>query len=73
MVTEEGYETIKSILLPSGNNGPNLDLAFGVFLGFELPVSDTQLSMRNNEFRDWTYSLVKNNASRVIDTIEKEL
>jgi hypothetical protein len=41
------------------------------FLGFELPVSDTQLSMRNNEFRDWTYSLVKNNASRVIDTIEK--
>ncbi|WP_342674100.1 HamA C-terminal domain-containing protein [Klebsiella pneumoniae] len=73
MVTEEGYETIKSILLPSGNNGPNLDLAFGVFLGFELPVSDTQLSMRNNEFRDWTYSLVKNNASRVIDTIEKRI
>lgn len=59
MVTEEGYETIKSILLPSGNDGLNLDLSFGIFLGFELPVSDTQLSMKNNEFREWAYSFVK--------------
>lgn len=73
IVTEEGYEIIKSILLPSGNHGPTLDLSFGIFLGFELPVSDTQLSMKNNEFRDWAYSFVKNNASRVIDTIENRI
>lgn len=73
MVTEEGYETIKSILLPSGDNGPNLDLSFGVFLGFELSIDDTQLSMKNSEFREWIYSVVQQNASRVIDTIQKRI
>ncbi|MGF6191485.1 HamA C-terminal domain-containing protein [Serratia sp. 2723] len=73
MVTEEGYETIKSILLPSGDDGPDLDLSFGVFLGFELPIDSTQLSMKNSEFREWVHSVVQSNASRVIDTIQKRI
>lgn len=73
MVTEEGYEKIKSILLPSGDNGPDIDLSFGIFLGFELSIDDVQLSMKNSEFREWIYSAVQQNASRVIDTIQKRI
>lgn len=47
MVSEEGYEKIKSILLPSsGDDGPDLDLSFGIFLGFELKIDSSQLSLK---------------------------
>ncbi|UAN65546.1 DUF1837 domain-containing protein [Serratia sp. JSRIV006] len=73
MVSEEGYEKIKSILLPSGNDGPDLDLSFGIFLGFELPVDNARLSMSNKDFRQWVNDYVSQNASRVINTIQRKI
>lgn len=73
MVSEEGYEKIKSILLPSGNNGPDLDLSFGIFLGFELPVDSTKLAMNNREFRQWVNDSVSKDAVRVVNTIQRRI
>lgn len=73
MVSEENYEKIKSILLPSGNDGPDLDLSFGIFLGFELPVDDAKLLMSNREFRQWVNDLVSENAFRVAQTIQRRI
>lgn len=73
MVSEDGYEKIKSILLPSGNDGPDLDLSFGIFLGFELPVDRSKLSMKNKEFREWVNESVKEHASRAVKTIQRKI
>ncbi|EKA4253996.1 DUF1837 domain-containing protein, partial [Escherichia coli] len=73
MVSEEGYEKIKSILLPSGDDGPDLDLSFGIFLGFELKIDSSQLSLKNKEFRDWVNESVKQHATRVVSTIRRKI
>lgn len=73
MVSEEGYEKIKSILLPSGDDGPDLDLSFGIFLGFELKIDSSQLSLKNREFRDWVNESVKQHATRVVSTIRRKI
>lgn len=73
MVSEAGYEKIKEILLPSGNNGPDLDLSFGIFLGFELPVDNSILALKTKEFREWVNESVKEHASRVVKTIQKKI
>lgn len=73
MVSEDGYEKIKSILLPSRNNGPDLDLSFGIFLGFELPVNDSTLSMSSKDFRLWVNSYVSERAYSVIETIKRRI
>ncbi|ELY4215800.1 DUF1837 domain-containing protein [Cronobacter turicensis] len=73
MVSEEGYEKIKSILLPSGDDGPDLDLSFGIFLGFELKIDSSQLSLKNKEFREWVNESVKQHATRVVNTIRRKI
>lgn len=73
MVSEEGYEKIKSILLPSGDDGPDLDLSFGIFLGFELKIESSQLLLKNKEFREWVNESVKQNATRVVNTIRRKI
>lgn len=73
MVSEEGYEKIKSILLPSGDDGPDLDLSFGIFLGFELKIDSSQLSLKNKEFREWVNESVKQHAIRVVNTIRRKI
>jgi len=73
MVSEEGYEKIKSILLPSGDDGPDLDLSFGIFLGFELKIDSSQLSLKNKEFREWVNESVKRHATRVVSTIRRKI
>jgi len=73
MVSEEGYEKIKSILLPSGDDGPDLDLSFGIFLGFELKIDNSQLSLKNKEFREWVNESVKQHATRVVNTIRRKI
>ncbi|GKV99442.1 hypothetical protein PEC301653_24880 [Pectobacterium carotovorum subsp. carotovorum] len=73
MVSEECYEKIKKILLPSGDDGPDLDLSFGIFLGFELKIDSSQLSMKNKEFREWVNDSVKQHATRVVNTIQRKI
>ena len=48
---ENSYEILKKILIPSENDEDlNIDNSFGVFLGFDIPISDDERRVSNSEF-----------------------
>lgn len=49
---EESYSTLKKIIIPSAKEDETyLDYSFGVFLGFDIDVSEEERKQSNSEFR----------------------
>ena len=52
-VSEEMSEILKKILIPTENNeNLNIDNSFGIFLGFDLELSEEEYKCNNQQFRD---------------------
>lgn len=59
-VTEDSFNTLKKMLIPTENDD-NLDIdhSFGIFLGFDLPISEEEQKMKNSDFRTLMYSKIE--------------
>lgn len=73
-VSEESYEILKKILIPTENDeNLNIDNSFGVFLGFELSISDDERRVNNGEFRANILEKIKSSIEEVKPAINAQL
>lgn len=73
-VSEDSYEILKKILIPSENNeNLNVDNSFGVFLGFDISISEDERRVSNAEFRTNMSEKVKSNINKIVPTINELL
>ena len=73
-VSEESYEILKKILIPTENDeNLNIDNSFGVFLGFELSISDDERRVNNEEFRANILEKIKSSIEEVKPAINAQL
>ena len=73
-VSEDSYEILKKILIPSENDeNLNLDNSFGVFLGFDISMSDDERRVSNAEFRTIISEKVKSSINKIVPTINEQL
>ncbi len=73
-VSEESYETLKKILIPTENDeNLNIDNSFGVFLGFEILISDEERRVSNPEFRANILAKIKSSIEEAKPAINAQL
>lgn len=73
-VTDDAYEAIKNIIIPSASEDEtNIDKAFGLFLGFDLPITDEQMRLPNAEFRETVRQQIKDMTESCISSISFQL
>lgn len=73
-VSDESYDILKKILIPSENDEDlNIDNSFGVFLGFDVNISEDERCVSNNEFRNNILEKIKASIIEIIPTINKYL
>ncbi len=66
-VSEDELDLLKKILIPAENDEDlEVDNSFGIFLGFEIPVTDKERQVSNTQFR-------KDIINKVIQTVQKQL
>ena len=71
---ENSYEILKKILIPSENDEDlNIDNSFGVFLGFDIPISDDERRVSNSEFRNNILEKIKTRIFDIVPTINEIL
>ena len=71
---EKSYEVLKKILVPTENDEDlNVDYSFGIFLGFDFPVSDCERRLNNIEFRKKMKQKVEDAINEKIPQINKQL
>ena len=74
VVTEESAEILKKLLIPTENDDNlNIDNSFGVFLGFDIEISDDERKMNHSQFRKHLIDRVKAAVNNHIPTINKFL
>lgn len=58
---ESSYNTLKKIIIPSAKEDETyLDYSFGVFLGFDIQISDEERKLNNSDFRNKIREKIKN-------------
>lgn len=73
-VSDESYDILKKILIPSENDEDlNIDNSFGVFLGFDVNISEDERCVSNNEFRNNILEKIKASIIEITPTINKYL
>ena len=69
---EQSTELLKKLLIPRENDEDlNIDHSFGLFLGFDINITDEERNMKNNEFRIAIYNKVEQAVRCLIPLIEK--
>lgn len=73
-VSEDELQLLKKILIPSQNDEDlEVDHSFGVFLGFDLPITDKERQVCNSQFRTNIIAKVKAAVTEQIETINRHL
>ncbi len=73
-VTEELYQFLKKIILPSAHEDEiNTDNAFGIFIGFDLKIDDDIWILPNTEFRQTVRKLIQEQVKKEFNYIEKKI
>ena len=73
-VSEDEMQLLKKILIPADNDEElEVDNSFGVFLGFDIPITDEERQVSNSQFRTDIIAKVKEAVTKQIDTINSYL
>jgi len=68
------YEFLKKIIIPSAReNSINTDYSFGIFLGFDINISEDELDMSNSKFRNHIREKIKTNILEVTESINRQI
>lgn len=72
--TNEDYEFLKSIIIPSGKDDKEYkDNTFGIFAGFNLEVNEDLKNLSNSEFRSKIRAEIKGQVIGKMDLIKKKV
>lgn len=73
-VTEESSIILKKLLIPTEND-ENLDIdhSFGIFLGFDIPISDEDRKMKNSDFRTLMNCKIEKSVREELTTINNQI
>jgi len=64
------YEILKKIIIPSAKEDlTNIDYSFGIFLGYNVEITDAEKKMNNSEFRNNIRLKIKNEVLSAIKSI----
>jgi hypothetical protein len=71
---EDSYDVLKKIIIPSAKEDATyLDYSFGIFLGFDIEISNDELKLSNSEFRKNIREKIKNEILKAKDSINYQL
>lgn len=71
---EESTIILKKLLIPTENNEDlNIDHSFGIFLGFDIQITDEERKMRNSDFRALMSNKVEKAVKDVLPTINNQI
>lgn len=71
---EDSYDVLKKIIVPSAKEDETyLDYSFGIFLGFDITITDVELKLSNSEFRTNIREKIKNEILKAKDSINYQL
>lgn len=71
---ENMYNFLKKIIIPSANEDlTNIDYSFGIFLGFNVEISDAEKLMENKEFRECVRKKIVDKVQSSISSINKQI
>jgi len=71
---ENLYNTLKSILLPSTKQDSTyLDYSFGIFLGFDAKITDSEKKLSNQDFRIQINERLKNEVISLVDSFNFQI
>ena len=73
-VDDDTYDVLKKIIIPSAKDEDfYLDKSFGIFLGFDISVSDEERKMNNRDFRDKIRARIKEEVIKLKKSINFQL
>ncbi len=73
-VTEESSTILKKLLIPKENDEDlNIDYSFGIFLGFDIPISDEERNMENSRFRTLMNTKIEEAVRDVLTTLNDQI
>ena len=73
-VSEDELQLLKKILIPAENDEDlEVDNSFGVFIGFEIPVTDEERQVSNSQFRNDIVNKVKQAVIQQLPMINRYL
>lgn len=72
---DEGmYNFLKKIIVPSASeDATNMDYSFGIFLGFNVEISDAEKLMGNKEFRECIREKIVEKVKSSLDSINRQI
>ena len=71
---EHSIELLKKLLIPTENDEDlNIDYSFGIFLGFNIKITDDERKLNNADFRDTIYEKVENAVWAILPTINDHI
>ena len=71
--SEDEKNFLKSLIYPCENQSFYVDDAFGIFVGFEIGVSEDEKSMPNADFRDFIHKEIIDEVVGCIDDIDNKI
>lgn len=71
--SDEDKDFLTSLLYPSENTNYYVDDAFGIFIGFEITVSEEEKCMRNAEFRNMIHRKIIEQVKDHISKLEEKI
>jgi NTP pyrophosphatase (non-canonical NTP hydrolase) len=73
-VDDTSTAILKKLLIPTENNVDlNIDHSFGIFLGFDIPITDEERRMSNSEFRTMMDGKIEIAVRSVLPTINNQV
>lgn len=71
---ENMYEFLKRIIIPNAKEDEtNMDYSFGIFIGFNVDITDTEKSMGNSEYRDCIRKKIVDKVEGSISSINAQI
>lgn len=71
---EQAVSVLKKLLIPTENDeGFNIDYSFGIFLGFNIDITDEERKSKNTDFRKNIYSKIEESVRAVLPTLNKHI
>ncbi|MDC1188646.1 DUF1837 domain-containing protein [Flavobacteriales bacterium] len=71
--SEEEKSFIEKIIIPVKDNDFEVDHAFGVFIGYEIEISDEQMKLPNKDFRELIHDSIKKEIEGKFEHIKKKI
>ena len=73
-IDKETYQYLKKIIMPNANEDKyNLDKSFGIFLGFDIEITDDKKNLPNKKFRKYIRKEIKKIVTDAIDSIKYQI